>query len=118
MILYYLLFLQVLLLFNALSKFVGSQMVHRPKVSCTLQTRALVHTPRTNSAKKDLFGAEVEKYIQYYILIIFDPGTKLHVITILETLQRTRLIMDELNQNSQEREHYTGRVNQSIDVEK
>jgi len=83
MILYYLLFLQVLLLFNALSKFVGSQMVHRPKVSCTLQTRALVHAPRTNSAKKDLFGAEVEKYIQYYILIIFDPGTKLHVITIL-----------------------------------
>ena len=34
-------------------------------VSCTLQTRALVHTPRRNSAKKDLFGAEVEKNIQY-----------------------------------------------------
>jgi len=38
-------------------------------VSCTLQTRALVHTPRRNSAKKDLFGAEfgaeVEKNILY-----------------------------------------------------
>ena len=34
-------------------------------VSCTLQTRALVHTPRRNSAKKDLFGAEVEKKIKY-----------------------------------------------------
>ena len=29
-------------------------------VSCTLQTRALVHTPRRNSAKKDLFGVEVD----------------------------------------------------------
>ena len=41
-------------------------------VRCTLQTRALVHTPRRNSAKKDFpFGAEVEKNFHMKKIIEF-----------------------------------------------
>ena len=52
-------------------------------VSLTSQTRALVHTPRRNSAKKVYFGAEVEKNSVYCSIHVWKKSIELTCIHVL-----------------------------------